>query len=746
MGFRIGLRVVVLATAIATCASTGLSPVSAAAGKPTKAEASDQLPLLPSAPLAGHALARSHPGTAWTQAQSHGRPIRRHVTPVKELPERRNATTRVFRNSDGSLTVDAYTTPINYRTEHGWSPIDNTIHPLKARPGWVGTSANSWTASFGPFADGVKLNMGKDSISLVPSGLPETGSPSTAKPDLAQSQGTKKSRTLATVAARPATPAASSLSFSDAWPHVDVRDTVTATSLAEDFILKSPEAGASFPLRVIGALVQADGAGGLILRGLHGSSVHIPAPTVADRKGQDVSRAASAQYVVEPGEESGTALRVQLDARWLRSAEVAHLFPLTIDPLVQLLSPTNLVNYSSSGGSNSVNPIRLGVDSSGAKWRAAAYFNQYEAYLNQGYRVYDAFVNFHFPDLAGTFPVCTPSPCPSNSPVTQVSVYDQGSAQPASFTAIGSGLQPVKTITDDNSDTYVYDADAYIPDVLDDWVTHNESGRWLGFTATEGPISTGGPTVLKYYDVRLTFDVRKPPAASVVTNLVPHEVLTTTTPTLQAQAIPLPDDSYNWAEYEYQITTGSTPGTGLVVSSGELDDVNTYQGPPEAPSWQVPEGTLQEGVTYYAWVLTDWYANLDRRYSGDPIPETVPPASWGVPFTVKLGLGSGGPSPTDAVGSVPGQTSTPSQGSPNPGLPGAKVTVNLVDGNASVSVGTPMLQTVSGGLSLGFTYNSLAVTEQGSQGLQGTFYNDSNQDGKVDSGDVMVGERIDPTV
>ena len=54
--------------------------------------------------------------------------------------------------------------------------------------------------------------------------------------------------------------------------------------------------------------------------------------------------------------------------------------------------------------------------------------------------------------------------------------------------------------------------------------------------------------------------------------------------------------------------------------------------------WQVPVGTLQEGVTYYAWVLTDWVQNKGH-YDGTGPPETVPPFTWGVPFTLKLGLG-----------------------------------------------------------------------------------------------------------
>lgn len=280
-----------------------------------------------------------------------------------------------------------------------------------------------------------------------------------------------------------------SLTYRGAWPHVDVKDTVTAESLAEDFVLRSAQAPSKLALKVIGATVTSGADRSLLLHGPHNEVLRVPAPVVSDRHGRDVTRLIQAHYEVGKSPGVGTEIVVRLDAGWMKSEQARSLYPLTVDPLVQLLNPTSLVNYSSAGTTGTSNPIELGSDASGTKWRGAAYFNQYESYFNQGYRVYDAFVNFHFPDLPGTFPVCTPAPCPSSSPTNSITLYDQGSSEPANFAAIGSNVQPVITIKDDNIDTYVYDADAYIPDLLDTWVTHSEAGRWLGFVATEGPIS-----------------------------------------------------------------------------------------------------------------------------------------------------------------------------------------------------------------------------------------------------------------
>ena len=75
---------------------------------------------------------------------------------IEELPQRRDAFTRVFRGDDGSLTIDGYTTPINYETVSGWAPINNTVSPDVTRPGWVRTTGKPWTVSFGPATDGLE--------------------------------------------------------------------------------------------------------------------------------------------------------------------------------------------------------------------------------------------------------------------------------------------------------------------------------------------------------------------------------------------------------------------------------------------------------------------------------------------------------------------------------------------------------------------------------------------------------------
>jgi RHS repeat-associated protein len=663
---------------------------------------------------------------------------------VSEDVSRRDATTRVFRNEDHTLTVDGYVTPINYRTAKGWAPIDNTISSIKGRTGWVGTNANSWTAAFGPSGRGLELQTPDGRLTVTPSSA-DSISASSVKPTV-HGPGKPKSLSKAKdVLARSAVPDPVSVDYKGVWPQVDVRDTVRSDRIEEDLVLAGPNAASQYVFDVGGARLTVDSSGRVRLDGGMGGRFEILAPRVRTADGADVTAASRAHYEVRSGTgRDGTdQLVVVVDHTWL-VAESKTAFPVTIDPTFSGVQPPPCTAFpganaceetiSSNNAATPGSPISLGIDAGNTVYRGALYFNQYESFIGQNppYRVYKSWLTINY---GVNYP----------PPQVQLSLWDQGS-QPLSFAGIGANARPndglpalVGSVLDPPTTCCGGAANVNTYQQIDRWVNQGLRGQWFGLTGPEAP----GTNVVRQYDPRLVMRVYQVPPPSRVTSLADNQVLATATPTLQALAIPpSADPTANPPTYDYQITTGSTPGTGLVVSSGRQSSDVTQ--PP--PSWQVPVGTLQEGVTYYAWVFTDWSDNQGFYNLTGP-PETVPPAAWGVPFTVKLGLGDGGPSPTDQVGSVPGQTSTPSQGGPNPSLAASKVTVNMVNGNASVSVGTPTMQTVGGGVGLKFTYNSLAAASQSLQGLKADYFNDPNNTGSVTgSGVVLAGERVDPTV
>jgi RHS repeat-associated protein len=680
----------------AASASTG-SPPKAGSGDPTKVKPLSSASV-PVRPLPGRSAvsAASRPGLLSPRAAG---------APVAEMVAGRDANTRVFRNDDGSLTVDAYLTPIHYPTRYGWVPIDNTVKPLPGRPGWVGTSGNAWTVAFGPATAGLELQTPDGTVSVTPVAAPATASsvPSTVSPVTRATAAIKPPATAAEALSRSAVADPGVVDYQNVWPGVSLRSTVRSDRLVEDIVLAGAKAGNQFVFTVTGTDLTVDKSGAVRPSGKLDGRFVIPAPVIRASDGSDVTAASKARHEVrKPSGATGQQLAVILDAKWL-AAQPAKRFPLTVDPEINFVAATGGVSFGNQGGTAPPNTVQAGV-LSGQVWRAGVYFQQYQNYFGQGWRVYNAMLQFR--GLIASDP--------------QPQVFEQ-TGQPISFGAIGTNGPAVQGPWNGVFVTVQSD--------MDRWVTSGLANQWFGIRQAE----TG--STLWTFDVRLLMSVYKPPQPSFVTNLANNQVLSTTTPTLQAHQVAGSDDGIAVPAYDYQITTGPAPGAGLVVSSGELRQPDINQPP---PFWQVPVGVLQEGVTYYAWVLTDW-ANYQT------IPETIPSLTSGVSFKVKLGLGDGGPSPTDQVGSVPGQSSSPSQGAPNPSLPGSKLTVNLVDGNASVSVGTTTMGTLSGGLALGFSYNSLAVANS-PQGLRADFYNDTNNNGIIDSADALVGERIDSTV
>lgn len=182
-------------------------------------------------------------------------------------------------------------------------------------------------------------------------------------------------------------------------------------------------------------------------------------------------------------------------------------------------------------------------------------------------------------------------------------------------------------------------------------------------------------------------------APSLVTATAPADkaVVSTTTPTLMS--------SYAGAtSYWFRIATGSDAATGAVINSGWLP----------SPTWSVPEGTLRDGVPY------TWIA-FAKNSAG------VVQSSAVRGFRVDLRIGSAGPAPVDSLGLV---------------------SVNLANGNATISAASPTVATVGGALGVSFTYNS-----QGKQvhGLTGKYYKDTNQNQLFDDGQPIL-QRVDSMI
>jgi hypothetical protein len=669
---------------------------------------------------------------------------------VGEVSSGRSEFSRVFRLSNGSLRVDTSPSPLFYQADGSWQPIDNTLR--RGGPGLV-TAGNTWTVALGQARAGMTLSWGGSAVTLAPTSsgrvAPRTVTPAVVSNPKRSASAAASDPTLSPI------PQKSVAAWRQVWTGVDLRVVVSSSGVADDVVLTGPSSPSNVGFKVSGASVVQDLDGSLSLSGPLAGRFVIPPPRVTTAGGEDVTGSAGAAYQLGPDGE----LVVGVSPSWLSSLP-AGSFPVTIDPDFTEQNPSGTVSLSNPatgcGTFSYTAEIQIGVSGS-CTWRAAAAVggtldlsnNTLDSYANKGYRAYDSILTLN--PASGGNETGYDSSCGSSlsgCTSTTINIFGQGT-KPTSESQVGSGSGACTSGTPfaQASDPTVLNGNAtlispFVYTEVDCWLTHNLTSQWMGFT--ESPVGSGA-TPLRDYELWFATYLEFPPPPSRVVSVARNAVLTSTQPTLQASPVTLSAaqcaDSM-FPTYNYEVTTGPTPNSGLVVSSGEMEDTNVCptSGTDVPPSWTVPAGALQEGVSYHAWVLTDWNANGTGFYRGDGVPQTVPPLSWGVPFTIKLGLGAGGAMATDSVGSVPGQSSTPSTGAPSPGLPGSKLTVNMVDGNASLSVGTPTLPTVGGGLALSFTYNSLPVTGTSSPGLEGYYYD------TVKGQQVLVAQRVDSTV
>lgn len=155
------------------------------------------------------------------------------------------------------------------------------------------------------------------------------------------------------------------------------------------------------------------------------------------------------------------------------------------------------------------------------------------------------------------------------------------------------------------------------------------------------------------------------------------------TPTLRSGTVTDPDGDY--VQYQFRVASGTDTRSGAVVTSGWLD----------TPEWTIPEGTLQNGGTY-SWIVVT--RDCTSSAATTCYNELLEP-DWVNSLKFDLRLGTSGPSPYDTAGPA---------------------TVNLANGNLSLSFASPTVATVGGPMGMSFAYNSQQPNEI--KGLQAQYF------------------------
>lgn len=613
----------------------------------------------------------------------------------------------------------------------GWVPIDTALSPVAGQPGRWRSGANSWQVSFGPAdaAGGLQqITVGGVELGFTPLAV--------AQPGLVPSVS------------------GSTATYPDLWPNVDLVERVTADAVIEDLVLTGPGAAASYTFKLSGATARLNGSGGLDLVAA-GQSVGVVAPlsvytakhqsaiadvlTRATRRSQGVTADSGAKFTVV-----GDRVSVSVSPSWLASLP-KQAYPVTIDPSFTPTTTdyaTQAVAFSDAGGSMS-GQAAVGQDSSGATWVGAAYVPFSPAPTTAaGEQPWVPTSAFFF---AG---------CGAGQPCSMTNLFAYGeSTQPTSYSSVFSG-----------SSLYI-SRPASLQSVFyvnfRSWFDQHRAGSWFGFgadgkyfdpntnrlTPTKLVFPTSAIFVdFTYYQQSPAPTVTSPAAGSVSASATPTLSATTTNTQICAYTNePTPNSGVSCdlpqdVLYDFKVRTSPYWNAGQTVAdsgwipqpytTGATSTANGYPITTTDPTWTPPPGALSDGMTYYVEVQTS-NSNQNPLAASPAIANNqaiVPPALPlpATKFTVKQGLGAAGPSPTDLVGSPPGQTSTPSAGSPSPGTSPSSETVNLVTGNLALSVGTGSMKTLAGPAGVTLAYNSVkSSSSAGSNyGLTASYYTD----------------------
>lgn len=244
---------------------------------------------------------------------------------VKELTDRRTASSTTWLMSDGSSQQEVSAGPVHYQDAKGtWQDIDSTVKPLSHNGFTVGNEADSFHTYFSPDAGSlVRLEQGSLSVQLGADGA------ATHAPKVS----------------------GAAVSYPGAWAGADLDYRVGPEGLKESIVLpKAPAPGAtasySFTLSLAGGLTARQNPDGSV--GLYGSESSnpvftIPAPYMTDSAQDENSpygKAYSAKVVQSmtvDGKTGTLHLTETPDRAWL--ADAHRQYPVTIDPTI-LVSPT----------------------------------------------------------------------------------------------------------------------------------------------------------------------------------------------------------------------------------------------------------------------------------------------------------------------------------------------------------------------------------------------------------------------
>ncbi len=590
-----------------------------------------------------------------------------------------------------------FDTPKFFRRDGAWFPIDSTLVPGEAA-GTFRNTANDWSVVFAPLDEGgvTVTAAGGESLSFTPEGG------RAARPEVGKDDE------------------ANTVLYRAVWPGVDLRYTVFADRVKEDIVLHGPDRR-SFAFTVAGDDLIADaevpGAMAVADRdGTRDGGLRLNPVEVFDKRGAPLGpeiagggmtvRSVDVGDVVA-GKPADQRLDVSVSQSWLSSLKPAD-FPVVVDPTVVVGGGSDeWFSYKSDGyvcGSSGawcasrVGNSRSGPGGADTFWRSVLHFN-YEQFqqAGTGQRVTNA--KLHLYQSAGTA-----------NPTTAIARWatNFGFSQGEWWT---SNAPPYAPWVEDWDHFYDYSW-LDVTELFDEWFRSGGQGGRILLKGDE----TSGLYTYKEYGVLLDLTVEKPPPTPAYVGPADGlNVIAGALPTLRASVPSWTDGDGQAVQLRFLLATGADGQSGTVADSWWL--------PQGTAQWQIPDGVLREGQTYYWKVLSkDSFGWGDLYFAQVSTP--LPARS----LKVVRRHAAGSASPTDSLSGV---------------------TANLVTGNASLSIPSGSVGGVGGSFGATFTFDSI----QDRQGLEGSYYRDDQgssanpPNGVLEPNlDTLLLKRTDPQV
>lgn len=271
----------------------------------------------------------------------------------------------VFDNPDGTETVVMSSRPVNFKDDRGrWQTIDARLVAVDDASASFEVAANSWSAVFSERGAEI-VGEGGTAVSVRPGGGGVLGTPVVSDD-------------------------ASSVTYAEVWPGVDLRFVVDAVSVRKELVLKRPGVADAFSLVFDGIAIESSADTGELRVGDGVKDVSVGQVEVFDRGGTPISERALPSQTSTVDRTRGKAVStvsVGVDGEWLRSLSDAD-FPVVIDPTVNVGAQTNwayaFTNNSGVYCANNPNcgSVRVGnsVAAGDTNWRSVFAFD-YSPYL-----------------------------------------------------------------------------------------------------------------------------------------------------------------------------------------------------------------------------------------------------------------------------------------------------------------------------------------------------------------------------